>query len=197
MVSTIEYFIGIIIVAILLLAIIINYRNNEKEWILTAIFIGLVSLPVGLYIIGKIIYYQILDVLISIIILSIIYAVIRKNPKVFLKTFLVAVLVSVIVFVGFANVSFSQSSGLFVSVEKYDSIEEMSNHIYSENKTVRLLTEEDLNKYPGIKKTIDECINSNNCNSKVDKSEWELRNLINPYVKINGKYYLLDFYWSD
>ena len=40
MVTTIEYFIVIIIVAILLLANIIKYRNNEKEWILTAIFIG-------------------------------------------------------------------------------------------------------------------------------------------------------------
>jgi hypothetical protein len=194
MVSTIEYIIGIIIVAILLFAIIIKYRNNEKEWILTAIFIGLVSLPIGLIIIGKIIYIQILDILISSIILSIFYSVIRKNPNIFLKTFLVAVLVSVIVFVGWFNASMGEG-GLFVEIQKYDSIEEMSNHTHSEFKI--LLKEEDLNKYPGIKKAIDECVNSNKCTSKVDSSEWEIRTRVNQYVNINGKYYLLDFYWSD
>lgn len=182
---------------ILLLAIIIKYGNNVKEWILVAIFISLVSFPVGLFYVGQIIAVPIIDILISSIILSIFYAVIRKNPKVFLKTFLVAGLVSVIVFFGWFNPTLSEASGLFVSIEKYDSIEEMSKHIYSENKTVHLLTEEDLNKYPGIKKAIDECVNSNKCTSKVDKSEWEIRNLVNQYIKINGRYYLLDFYWSD
>lgn len=202
--------IGVILGSLLILAIIliiraklrenIKYRNNEKEWIITilvAIFISLVSLPVGLFFMGEIIAVPILDILISSIILSIFYAVIRKNPKVFLKTFLVAALVSVIVFYGWFNPALSQASGLFVEIQKYDSIEEMSNHIYSEDKTVHLLKEEDLNKYPGIKKAIDECINSNKCTSKVDKSEWEIRDLVNQYVKINGRYYLLDFYWSD
>lgn len=201
---------GVIIGSLLILAIIviireklrenIKYRNNEKEWIiaiLSAIFISLVSFPVGLVFIGQIIAVPILDILIACFILSIFYAVIRKNPKVFLKIFLVAALVSVIVFFGWFDPTLSEASGLFVSIEKYDSIEEMSKHVYSENKTFHLLTEEDLNKYPGIKKAIDECVNSNKCTSKVDKSEWELRNLINQYVKINGRYYLLDFYWSD
>jgi hypothetical protein len=197
MVSTIEYFIGIIIAAILLLAIIIKYRTNEKECIVAAIFICLVSFPVGLFYIGQIIAVPILDILISSFILSIFYAVIRKNPKVFLKTFLIAGLVSVIVFFGWFNPVLSEASGLFVEIQKYESIEEMSNHIYSEDKTVHLLTEEDLNKYPGIKKAIDDCVNSNKCTSKVDKSEWEIRNLVNQYVKINGRYYSLSFYWSD
>jgi hypothetical protein len=72
----------------------------------------------------------------------------------------------------------------------------MTNHTNKQFKTV-LLTEKDLDKYPGIKKTLDECINSNNCNSKVDRSETEIRNLGYPYVKINGKYYLFTFYWVD
>src|SRR3990167_3756090 len=145
MVGTIEYFIGIIIVAILLLAIIIRYKNNEKEWLLTAIFIGLVSLPVSLFIMGQ----NILYILISGIILSIFYAVIRKNPKVFLKTFSVAFLISVIIFVGWFNVSIAEG-GLHVVIQKYDGIEEMSNRTHSGNK-IALLTEEDLNKHPGIK----------------------------------------------
>jgi hypothetical protein len=86
--------------------------------------------------------------------------------------------------------------GLHVQIQKYDSIEEMSNQTNPEFKKV-LLTEEDLNKYPGIKKVLNECVNSNNCDSKVDRSEWEMRNLGYPYVKINGKYYLFTFYWVD
>ena len=191
MVSTIEYFIGIIIVAILLLASIIKYRNNEKEWIIMAVFIGLASLPISLFFIGQ----NILYILILSFILSIFYAVIRKNPKIFLKTFLVAFLVSVIVFVGWFNVSMSEG-GLHVVIQKYDSIEEMSNRTHSGNNIV-LLTEEDLNKHPGIKKAIDECVNSNKCTSKVDSSEWEIRNRVSPYVKINGVYYLLTFYEPD
>ncbi len=190
MVSTIEYFIGIIIVAILLLASIIKYRNNEKEWIIMAVFIGLASLPISLFFIGQ----NILYILILSFILSIFYAVIRKNPKAITKTFLVAFLVSVIVFVGWFNVSMSEG-GLHVVIQKYDSIEEMSNRTHSGNNIV-LLTEEDLNKHPGIKKAIDECVNSNNCNSKVDTSEWK-RNNVSPYVKINGGYYLLTFYEPD
>jgi len=191
MVTTIEYFIVIIIVAILLLANIIKYRNNEKEWILTAIFIGLVSLPVSLLIIGQSIQY----ILISSIILSIFYGVIRKNPNVVLKTFLVAFLVSVIVFVGWFNVSVGEG-GLHVVIQKYDSIEEMSNRTHSGIKIVPL-TEEDLNKHPGIKKAIDECVNSNKCTSKIESSEWEVRSRVSPYVKINGGYYLLTFYEPD
>ena len=191
MVSTIEYFIGIIIVAILLLASIIKYINNEKEWIIMAVFIGLASLPISLFFIGQ----NILYILILSFILSIFYAVIRKNPKVFIKTFLVAFLVSVIVFVGWFNVSMSEG-GLHVVIQKYDSIEEMSNRTHSGNNIV-LLTEEDLNKHPGIKKAIDECVNSNKCTSKVDSSEWEIRNRVSPYVKINGVYYLLTFYEPD
>jgi|GEM_PF-3430524 len=202
--------IGVILGSLLILAIIliiraklrenIKYRNNEKEWIITilvAIFISLVSFPVGLFFIGQIIAVPIFDILISSLILSIFYAVIRKNPKVFLKTFLVAGLVSVIVFYGWFNPSLNEASGLFVSIEKYDSIEEMSNHIYYENKTVHLLTEEDLNKYPGIKKAINKCVNTNNCNSKVDSSEWDMGNRVSPYDKINGGYYLLTFYEPD
>jgi len=191
MVSTIEYFIGIIIVVILLLASIIKNRNNKKEWILTAIFIGMVSLPLSLIIIGQ----NILYLLISSIILSIFYAVIRKNPKIFIKISLVAFLVSVILFVGWFNVSMGEG-GLHVIIQKFDSIEDMSNRTHSGNNIV-LLTEEDLNKHPGIKKAIDECLNSNNCNSKVDSSEWEMGNRISPYVKINGRYYLLTFYEPD
>ena len=191
MVSTIEYFIGIIIVAILLLASIIKYRNNEKEWIIMAVFIGLASLPISLFFIGQ----NILYILILGFILSIFYAVIRKNPKAIIKTFLVAFLVSVIVFVGWFNVSMSEG-GLHLVIQKYDSIEEMSNRTHSGNNIV-LLTEEDLNKHPGIKKAIDECVNSNKCTSKVDSSEWEIRNRVSPYVKINGGYYLLTFYEPD
>jgi len=191
MVTTIEYFIGIIIVAILLLAIIIKYRNNEKEWILTAIFIGLASLPVSLFIKGGSILY----VLISSLILSIFYAVIRKNPKIFVKTSLVAFLVSIILFVGWFNVSMGEG-GLHVFIQKYGSIEEMSNRTHSGNNIV-LLTEEDLNKNPGIKTAIDDCANSNNCNSKVDSSEWDMGSRVSPYVKINGGYYLLTFYEGD
>ena len=191
MVSTIEYFIGIIIVAILLLASIIKYRNNEKEWIIMAVFIGLASLPISLFFIGQ----NILYILILSFILSIFYAVIRKNPKAIIKTFLVAFLVSVIVFVGWFNVSMSEG-GLHLVIQKYDSIEEMSNRTHSGNNIV-LLTEEDLNKHPGIKKAIDECVNSNKCTSKVDSSEWEIRNRVSPYVKINGGYYLLTFYEPD
>ena len=191
MVSTIEYFIGIIIVAILLLASIIKYRNNEKEWIIMAVFIGLASLPISLFFIGQ----NILYILILSFILSIFYAVIRKNPKAIIKTFLVAFLVSVIVFVGWFNVSMSEG-GLHLVIQKYDSIEEMSNRTHSGNNIV-LLIEEDLNKHPGIKKAIDECVNSNKCTSKVDSSEWEIRNRVSPYVKINGGYYLLTFYEPD
>lgn len=186
MATTIEYFIGIIIIAILLSAIIIKYRNNEKEWILTAFIIGLVSLPISLFTIGQ----NFLYIFISCIILSIFYSVIRKNPKIFLKTFLVAALVSVIVFVGWFNASIGEG-GLHANIQKYDSIGEMPNR----NKV--LLTEEDLNKHPGIKKAIDDCINSNKCNSRVDSSEWEIRSNVSPYVKINGKYYLLTFYEPD
>ncbi len=191
MVSTIEYFIGIIIVAILLLASIIKYRNNEKEWIIMAVIIGLASLPISLFFIGQ----NILYILILSFILSIFYAVIRKNPKAIIKTFLVGFLVSVIVFVGWFNVSMGEG-GLHVVIQKYDSIEEMSNRTHSGNNIV-LLTEEDLNKHPGIKKAIDECVNSNKCTSKVDSSEWEIRNRVSPYVKINGGYYLLTFYEPD
>lgn len=191
MVSTIEYLIGIMIAAILLSAIIVKYRNNEKEWILTAIFIGLVSLPVSLIILGQ----NILYLLISVIILSIFYAVLRKDPKIFVKTSFVAFLVSVILFVGWFSASMSEG-GLQVVIQKYGSIEEMPNRTNSGN-TVVLLAEEDLNKHPEIKKAIDDCVNSDNCNSKVDSSEWEMSNRVSPYVKINGRYYLLNFYWSD
>ncbi len=191
MVSTIEYFIGIIIVAILLLASIIKYRNNEKEWIIMAVFIGLASLPISLFFIGQ----NILYILILSFILSIFYAVIRKNPKAIIKTLLVAFLVSVIVFVGWFNVSMGEG-GLHVVIQKYDSIQEMSDRTHSGNNIV-LLTEEDLNKHLGIKKAIDECVNSNKCTSKVDSSEWEIRNRVSPYIKINGGYYLLTFYEPD
>jgi len=164
---------------------------STKEWILTAIFIGLVSFPVGLFIIGQSILYTI----ISSIILSVFYAVIRKNFIVFLKTFLVAFLVSVIVFVGWFYTSMGEG-GLHVNIQRYDSIEEMSNRTYSGNKLV-LLTEEDLNKHPGIKKAIDDCVNSDICNSKVDSSEWEMPSHVSPYVIINEKYYLLTFYEPD
>lgn len=192
MVSGAEYVNGLAIVAILLLAILMLYKNKKKEWILAAIFIGLASVPIGLYI-G---WFQIVSIFISIIILSKGYAVIRKAPEIFSKIFLIAILVSVIAFIGFIFASGSES-GLFLEIQKYDSIEEMSNHIYSEDKTVHLLTEEDLNKYPGIRKSIDECVKSNKCTSKVDKLEWEIRNLVNQYVIINGRYYSLSFYWSD
>ena len=191
MVTTIEYFIGIIIVAILLLASIIKYRNNEKEWILTAIFIGMVSLPLSLIIIGQ----NILYLLISSIFLSIFYAVIRKDKKIIVKTSLVAFLVSVILFVGWFYVSMDEG-GVHAVIQKYDSIEEMPNRTFSGNNIV-LITEEDLNKHPGIKKAIDECVNSDNCNSKVDSSEWDMSNNVSPYVKINGRYYLITFYEGD
>jgi hypothetical protein len=88
MVSGAEYVNGLAIVAILLLAILIIYRNKEKAWILAAIFIGLASIPIGLYI-G---WFQIVSIFISIIILSKGYAVIRKDPEIFLKIFEIAFL---------------------------------------------------------------------------------------------------------
>lgn len=188
MVSGAEYVNGLAIVSILLLAILIIYRNKEKAWIMAAIFIGLASIPIGLYT-G---WFQIVSIFISIIILSKGYAVIRKDPEIFSKIFLIAFLVSVIAFMGFFFASGSES-GLYVEIQYNSDVEE--NSTYSDANT---LTEEELNEYPGIKKAIDECINSNNCISKVDESEWEIRELrVFPYAKINDKYYSLSFYWSD
>ncbi len=192
MVSGAEYVNGLAIVAILLLAILIIYRNKQKAWILAAIFIGLASVPIGLYMYLLGIGYQTLSVLISVIILSKGYAVIRKDPKIFLKIFLIAFLVSVIAFMGLFFASGSES-GLYVKIQKISTVEE--NSTYSDANTLK---EEELNKYPGIKRAIDECVNSNKCTSKVDKSEWEIRKLrVFPYAKINDTYYSLSFYSSD
>jgi len=191
MVSGAEYVNGLAIVAILLLAILLIYKNKEKAWILAGIFIGMASFPIGLYILQGIID-QILSILISIIILSIGYAVIRKNPKIFLKIFFIAFLVFVLAFMGFFFASGSES-GMYVKIQYCCTVEE--NSTYSDANT---LTEEELNKYPGIKKAINECVNSNKCTSKVDKSEWEISKLrVFPYAKINDTYYSLSFYWSD
>lgn len=169
-----EYNNLLVIVAIILLAIAVKYRNKnvKAEWILIAALIGISSIPIGLYI-GRDIIFSIL----ILVILTIGYIYLRKLPaKSFLKVFAVSFLISLIAFAGFMMAYYDSGH--------YDTVLEIKRFDIQGYEYVVNITTEELNQYPVLQKAIngEGCTksNENNWHCGVPPEEWnKIKDFIN------------------
>ncbi|MDD5474044.1 MAG: hypothetical protein PHU34_07830 [Candidatus Methanoperedens sp.] len=169
-----EYIWMLMIVAIILLAIAVKYRNRniKAEWILVAALIGISSIPIGIYI-GR-------DIIFSILILAIFttcYIYLRKLPaKSFLKVFAVSFLIALIAFVG--------SLMAYYDSGHYDTVLEIKRFDIQGYEYVVNITTDELNQYPVLQKAINSegCTksNENNWHCGVIPEEWnKIKDFIN------------------
>lgn len=94
------YIYGLVVVAILVTAVLIKYRNKKigGEWILASFLIGILSLPIGLYL-----------------------TPVKESPAFFIKTFTVSFLISLIAFgVWFQIGAYEHEEGSVIYVYQYD-----------------------------------------------------------------------------
>lgn len=127
------YIYGLIIAAILVVSILIKYRNKKirGEWILASFLIGIISLPIGLYltpvieIVSRLFLpeggaNQIFSIVLIFIILSIFYTYLKKeSPAFFIKILTVSFLISLIAFVGWFEIGAYEHEAV-IFVNQYD-----------------------------------------------------------------------------
>lgn len=183
------YIYGLVVASILLLSVLIKYRSKkiQGEWMLAGFLIGIFSLPLGLFLTPVIEIItrlflpegglnQIFSVLLMSILLSICYTYLRKGSVyLFMKVAAVSIVMLFLVIAAWFSISQGEG-GLFISIHKFDTVEEISKTNPSLEKVE--ITEKELDEYPGIKKAISECRDFNNCNFKVDHAEWKIRDFI-------------------
>lgn len=177
MVNVAGYFIGLIIAAILVTAVLIKYRNKgiRGEWILAGFLIAIISLPLGLVltpfleIMTRLFlpegpFNQIFSVLSMFIILSICYTYLRKGSAIlFVKVLGVSFLVLVLLIVAWFSLSMSQG-GMFMVIQEVN---------IPAGQKVRFveITQEELEKNPPLKKAMNAYTESNSGEFKVDNED--------------------------
>lgn len=129
------YIYGLIVVAILAASVLFKYRNKKirKEWILASFLIGILSLPIGLYLapiidnVSRLFlpegpFNQIFSILLIFIILSICYTYLKKESTAFfIKILTVSFLISLIAFVGWFEVgAYEHEERTIIFVNQYD-----------------------------------------------------------------------------
>ncbi|HEY9247456.1 MAG TPA: hypothetical protein VIO11_11470 [Candidatus Methanoperedens sp.] len=197
MVNVAEYFIGLIIAAILVTAVLIKYRNKgfRGEWILTGFLIAIISLPLGLVltpvleIMTRLFlpegpFNQIFSVLSMFIILSICYTYLRKgSATLFVKVLGVSFLVLVLLIVAWFSLSMSEG-GMFMVIQEVN---------IPAGEKVRFveITREELEKYPPLKKAMNAYTESNSSGFKVDSED---QGKVNDFF--NKKRYVARFLFS-
>ncbi len=168
------YIYGLIVAAILVTAVLIKYRNKgiRGEWILAGFLIAIISLPLGLVLtpVMQIMtrlflpegpFNQIFSVLSMFIILSICYTYLRKGSAIlFVKVSVVSFLVLVLVTVAWFSLSMSEG-GMFMIIEEV-------NIPAGEKVRYVEITQEELEKYPPLKKAMNAYTESNSSEFKVD-----------------------------
>ncbi len=172
------YFIyGLIVVAILVMAVLIKYRNKgiRGEWILAGFLIAIISLPLGLVLspVMQIMtrlflpegpFNQIFSVLSMFIILSICYTYLRKGSAIlFVKVLGVSFLVLVLLIVAWFSLSMSEG-GMFMVIQEVN---------IPAGEKVRFveINREELEKYPLLKQAINAYTESNSSEFKVDNED--------------------------
>ncbi len=200
------YIYGLVVASILLLSVLIKYRSKKLrgEWILAGFLISISSIPLGLFLTPVIEIItrlflpegglnQIFSVILMSIFLSICYTYLRKGSVyLFMKVAAVSIVMLFLVTAAWFYIS-QLEGGLFISIQKVDTVEEILRANPSLEKVE--IIEKELDEYPGIKKAISECKDFNNCNSKVDPAEWRIRDLIQEKARRLG--YLFNFTDAD
>lgn len=120
-----DYIYALVVVAILVTAVLIKYRNRNirGKWILVSFLIGILSLPIGLYLAQIIGANQIFSIISIFIILSICYTYLKKeSPAFFIKILIVSFLISLIVFVSWFEIGayYEYQEGAVIFVNQYD-----------------------------------------------------------------------------
>ncbi len=169
--------IGLIAVAILLLAVLVKYRNkgSRGEWLIAGLAIGILSTIIGFYMgtitslfLPNFLRDPVFRILLLFIVSSIVYTYLKKESAVYFMKLLFFSFI-VVLFSAFALFLTLQSeSGLIVIVEKI-SIDSQINGIDYVNLNI---TEKELDEYPVLKKAIIDCRDFSNCSSKPDVEEW-------------------------
>ncbi len=184
MMNELTYIYGLIVVAILVTSVLIKYRSKKfrGEWILAAFLIGILSLPIGLYLTPVIETItrlflpegginQIFSILLIFIIMSVCYTYLKKeSPVFFIKILTVSFLISLIAFVGWFEVgAYLHEYGKAISIKKFDAPQGE----YSE------LTADELKGYPALEKALsgEGCTkyesDEDSWYCKVDPKEWK------------------------
>ncbi len=129
------YIYALVVVAILATAVLIKYRNKKLrgEWILASFLIGILSLPIGLYLtpiienVSRLFLpeggaNQIFSILLIFIILAICYTYLKKESLVFfIKILAVSFLISLIAFAGWFEIgAYEHEEGTVIFVYQYD-----------------------------------------------------------------------------
>lgn len=129
------YIYGLVVVAILVGLVLIKYRSKKirGEWILAGFLIGILSLPIGLYLTPVIENVsrlflpegganQIFSIVLIFIILSICYTYLKKESLVFfIKILAVSFLISLILFAGWFSIgAYEHAEGSVIFVNQYD-----------------------------------------------------------------------------
>ncbi|GFO96720.1 hypothetical protein ig2599ANME_0910 [groundwater metagenome] len=200
------YIYGLVVASILLLSVMIKYRSKkiQGEWVLAGFLIGIFSLPLGLFLTPVIEIItrlflpegglnQIFSVLLMSILLSICYTYLKKGSVyLFIKVAAVSIVMLFLVIAAWFSISMGEG-GLFISIQKFDTVEEILGANPSLEKVE--ITEKELDEYPGIKKAISVCRSVDTCSSKVDPAEWNIRDLIQEKARQLG--YLFHFTDAD
>ncbi len=200
------YIYGLIVVAILALSVLIKNRSKKirGEWIIAGFLIGILSLPIGLYLtpIIEIITRlflpegganQIFSIPSIFIILSVCYTYLKKeSPAFFIKILTVSFLISLTAFVGWFEIgAYEHEEGSVIYVYQYDTA--MGEYV-----DITKYMEE----YPALKKAIKgegcEKLGENKWYCKTPSDEWRRsvdfisKQNVRLY-KIGEKYYELSF----
>lgn len=183
MINESNYIYGLIVVAILAISVMIKYRNKKirGEWILAAFSIGILSLPIGLYLTPLIEIIlrlflpeaglsQIFSILLILVMLTICYTYLKKeSPTFFKKILAVSFLVLLIAFVVWFEIgAYQHEYGRAISIKQFDAPEG----------EVARLTVDELKGYPALLRASNKegCTKSEISNESwyctVDPEEW-------------------------
>lgn len=181
MINELDYIYGLIVLAILTMSVLIKYRNKKirGEWILAAFLIGILSLPMGLYLaplieiilrLFQVKFSQVFSILLVFIIFSTCYTYLKKESSVFfIKISAVSFFVLLIAFVGWFEVgAYQHEYSTTISIKQFD----------APRGEYAGLTADELKGYPALEKVFsgEGCtkseINTESWYCRVDPEEW-------------------------